>query len=69
MLTGLMAVVLMLAGAACLGAGFLLGSWRERSLLRAELGDMGDPGPHDEMMRLMKSLFDESFDSRNDRPN
>jgi hypothetical protein len=67
----LMGVLLMAGGAVCVVVGYLLGSWRERLLVRREL-QVDELESRERFMDLLESLMDrdpEEAPRGDDRPN
>ena len=67
--SGLFDILLVMVGAACMGGGFLIGSWHRRSAQREEI-EADDLASDERMTRMIRSLIhDDVIDSDDERPN
>jgi hypothetical protein len=65
---GTASALLIMAGALCALSGYVIGTWRQRSLLRVEL-EAEDMESHQRVMEMIESLADGPGTSKDNRPN
>ena len=68
MLNAVMSALLVVAGGACAVAGYVVGSWRQRRVLDAEL-EQDEIDSRQRFLDLLENLLDENGRPRDDRPN
>ena len=65
---GTASALLIMAGALCALSGYVIGTWRQRSLLRVEL-EAEDMESHQRVMEMIESLTDGPGGAKDERPN
>jgi hypothetical protein len=68
MLNGVMSALLVLTGGACALAGYLLGSWRQRRAIEADLA-REEMDSRERFLDLLENLLHENEGLPDDRPN
>jgi hypothetical protein len=63
-----LSALLVLAGGACALAGYMIGSWRQRRVLDAEL-EREEIDSRQRFLDLLENLLDENGRPRDERPN
>jgi len=68
MLNAVMSALLVVGGGACALAGYVVGSWRQRRAIDAEL-EREDLDSRQRFLDLLETLLDENGHPRDERPN
>jgi hypothetical protein len=68
MLAGVLYVVLLMAGAACMAGGFFLGSWHQRAVARGPFDDDEDFSANERVLDIVRTLIHDGLE-RDERPN
>ena len=68
MLNGFVSALLVIAGGGCALAGYMIGSWRQRRALDAEL-EREELDSRERFLDLLENLLDENGRPKDERPN